>query len=364
MTKKVKTGILMLNMGGPATLPEVGPFLQRLFGDPEIFQAPFQPISGPLLARARTKHVTELYRSIGGGSPILKWTDLQGEGMAKRLDKLSPETAPHKHYVGFRYTQPFTEGALQAMKKDGVERAVAFSQYPQFCCATTGASFNELWRETKRLGMDDAFKWSLIDRWWSHPGFIRSVHNRIQEGLGKYSVEDRNDVIILFSAHSLPIPRVNRGDMYAVQIGATIEKVMESLNYSNQYLLSYQSAVGPVAWLGPRTDEMITSLGEKGRKNVMVVPIAFTSDHIETLSEIDDDFAGQAEKAGVTGFSRTESLNDAPYFIDALADIVNDHIKSNKPHTRTYELSCPQCSGKGHCRNIMNPASQLEPFHI
>ena len=125
---QVKTGIVMLNLGGPATLDAVQPFLLELFADREIIQLPFQRWLGPFIAKRRTPKVQGLYEQIGGGSPILRWTEAQGRGMVARLDRLSPETAPHRFYVAFRYVTPKSEDALRAMAADGVERAVAFTQ--------------------------------------------------------------------------------------------------------------------------------------------------------------------------------------------------------------------------------------------
>src|ERR687889_1413930 len=140
-----KTGIVMLNLGGPATLDDVEPFLLELFADREIIQLPLQKWLGPFIARRRTPKVRGLYANIGGGSPILRYTEAQGRGMVSRLDQLSPETAPHQFYVAFRYTRPTSEEALRRMHADGVQRAIAFTQYPQFSCSTTGSSLNELW---------------------------------------------------------------------------------------------------------------------------------------------------------------------------------------------------------------------------
>jgi len=172
---KVKTGIVMLNLGGPANLDEVEPFLLELFADREIIQLPFQHWLGPFIARRRAPKVRGLYDKIGGGSPILRYTRAQGQGMVERLDRLSPDTAPHGFYVAFRYIQPKSEDALRAMAADGVERAVAFTQYPQFSCSTTGSSLNELWRAAERTGLRDAFEWSIIDRWPVHAGFIGAI---------------------------------------------------------------------------------------------------------------------------------------------------------------------------------------------
>src|SRR3954463_7313897 len=195
---KPKTGIVMLNLGGPATLDDVQPFLLELFADREIIQLPFQRWLGPFIARRRTPKVRGLYAGIGGGSPILRYTEAQGRGMVARLDRLSPETAPHRFYVAFRYTRPSSDDALRAMHADGIERAVAFTQYPQFSCSTTGSSLNELWRAASRTGLSDAFEWSLLDRWPVHPSFIDAMTETVREGLDRFSPSDREKVLILF----------------------------------------------------------------------------------------------------------------------------------------------------------------------
>ena len=230
------------------------------------------------------------YAGIGGGSPILRYTRAQGQGMVERLDRLSPETAPHQFYVAFRYITPRSEDALRAMAADGVERAVAFTQYPQFSCATTGSSLNELWRAAGRTGLEPAFRWSVIDRWPVHPGFIAAMAETVREGLEQFAPEERDRVLLLFSAHSLPLNIVDRGDPYPQEIGASVQAVLEQLAVANRYLLAYQSEVGPVRWLGPSTERVIRRLGERGETRVLVVPIAFTSDHIETLSELDREY--------------------------------------------------------------------------
>src|ERR671920_1932328 len=187
-----RTGIVMLNLGGPATLDDVEPFLLELFADREIIQLPLQRWLGPFIARRRTPKVKGLYAAIGGGSPILGYTEAQGRGMVDRLDRLSPETAPHKFYVAFRYTRPGSDDALRAMHADGVRRAVAFTQYPQFSCSTTGSSLNELWRAASRAGLRDAFDWSVIDRWPVHEGFIEAMTDAVREGLLQFTPADRD----------------------------------------------------------------------------------------------------------------------------------------------------------------------------
>ena len=351
---KTKTGIVMMNLGGPATLDEVEPFLLELFADREIIQLPFQSWLGPFIARRRAPRVRGLYDSIGGGSPILRYTRAQGQGMVERLDRLSPATAPHGFYVAFRYVRPRSEDALHAMAEDGVERAVAFTQYPQFSCSTTGSSLNELWRAVERTGLSDAFEWSIIDRWPVHEGFIASMADTVREGLEQFEPGVRDEVLLLFSAHSLPLDVIDRGDAYPQEIGASVQAVVERLARPNPYLLAFQSDVGPVRWLGPSTAGVIRRLGARGQKHLLVVPIAFTSDHIETLSELDREYGEVAHRAGITHYKRTPALNDRPAFMDALADVVHEHLASGQVYSSLYRTRCPGCVNP-QCRQIRNP---------
>jgi len=348
-----------MNLGGPKTMEDVGHFLHRLFADREIIQLPVQDFLGPFIARMRTRSVQKLYEEIGGGSPILKWTEVQGQGMCERLDKLSPATAPHRFCVAFRYTESTREDALLAMKRDRLRRAVAFTQYPQFSCATTGSSLNELWRAAGRLGLVNEFEWSVIDRWPTHPTFIDAMTKTVEKGLEQFTTEERDDVLILFSAHSLPLSVINRGDTYPAEVGASVYEVMRRLDFAYEYMISYQSEVGPVPWLGPSTEQMIEDLGRQNRRNVLVVGISFTSDHIETLSELDIEYAELAAESGITKFRRAPSLIDEPLFTDAMAEIVYEHLRSGEACSRQYPLRCPGCTN-AQCRNIVNPAHSFK----
>lgn len=333
---------------------------------------------GPLISKRRTPKIEEQYRSIGG-SPIRKWTQKQGEMMVQRLDKMSPQTAPHKFYICFRYADPLTSEALQQMKDDGMERAVAFSQYPQFSCTTTGSSLNHLWRELNRMQLDRTFRWSVLDRWSEHPGFIAAVAKRIGMGLDQFAPEDRSKVIIVFSAHSLPMRVVARGDAYPQEVGATVARVMDLLRAQqqkpsspstssssasssssavNRYMLAWQSQVGPLPWLSPQTGEVLEGLGRQGHKHVLVVPIAFTSDHVETLFEIDQEYKEVAHKAGITHFHRSPSLNDEPLIADAMAQLVADHLAREEVCTTQYAFNCSGCTNP-ICRSICNP---IKPY--
>jgi len=349
-SNKSPTAIVMLNMGGPSTVPETKDFLTNLFMDGDLIPLPMQKYLAPLIAKRRTPQIEQQYSDIGGGSPILKWTNIQGENMAKLLDELSPETAPHKHYVAFRYARPLTDETAQRMREDGVKRAVAFTQYPQYSCSTTGSSLNELFRRGK-AGAFDGIDWSVIDRWGTHPGFVEAVCQNIIASLQHYPEHARKDTVLLFSAHSLPMSVVNRGDPYVLEVSATVSAVMarlKELGHEHAYRLVWQSQVGPSAWMGMQTGDAIKGLARLGRKQVVMIPIAFTSDHIETLYEMDLEYVKEAKEHGID-IQRAASLNDSPTFIRAIADIAADHLKATgsgaiPPSSLQMGLRCPGCT--------------------
>jgi len=339
-----KTGIIMLNLGGPEKTEDVHDFLLRLFLDKDLIPLPAQNQLAPLIAKRRTPSIQAQYAKIGGGSPIKRWTELQGKGMVDILDKISPESAPHKFYIGFRYAHPLTEDAIEQMADDGIQHAIAFTQYPQYSCSTTGSSLNAIYRYYNNRGTPDDMTWSVIDRWPTHKGLVQAFVESIKQEILKFPKEDQDDVVILFSAHSLPMKVVNRGDPYPTEVAATVQRVMEGLGHSHAYRLVWQSKVGPLPWLSPQTDEAIKGLVERGRKNILLVPIAFTSDHIETLFELDLEYAQElGAEVGVKNIRRAASLNDNPIFLQALADIVKDHIDSRIACSPQLSLRCPIC---------------------
>lgn len=349
-----------MNMGGPRDIPEVEPFLNRLFLDQDIMQLKEGPAMRALayvIVKRRLNRIQEQYKEIGGGSPITKLTGVQGEAMVKHLDRISPETGPHKYYIGFRYAGPMVAEALDQMKADGVERVVAFSQYPQWSCTTAGSSYNDLWAVLKEKKMENQFKFSLIDRWPLEPKFIEAVSQNVEAALKKF--KNPKEAIIVFSAHSLPMKTINRGDPYAHEVHQTVSAVMQNLQakgHENIHIAAWQSKVGSLPWLGPQTEDVVKGLGKNGKKAVCVVPIAFTTDHIETLYEIDVEYGEVAHEAGVTEYYRASSLNDSPLFAEALADIVKRHLDAKENYSSRYKLNCPQCFSPDRCRSMMSPA--------
>ena len=357
--------MVFMNMGGPATTDDVGGFLSRLFADGDLIPlGPLQGYIGPLISRRRTPKIQKQYAAIGGGSPIGKWSQFQADEMCKILDRTNPMTAPHRPYVAFRYANPLTEEMYTKLLEDGFGkgrggRAVAFTQYPQYSCSTTGSSLNELWKWRQRLESpsrnqnltaaeaEGLIKWSVIDRWPTHPGLVEAFAENITKTLETYPEEIRDTVVLLYSAHSLPMSVVNRGDPYPSEVAATVWAVQQRLGFRNPYRLVWQSQVGPSAWLGAQTSDTVENLVKKGQKDLVLIPIAFTSDHIETLYEIDLEVIHEADQLGAEGrVRRAESLNGSPTFIQGLADLARSHLNSDEVCSRQMGLRCPGCQNE------------------
>ncbi|KAF1961926.1 ferrochelatase mitochondrial precursor [Byssothecium circinans] len=354
---KGPTAMVFMNMGGPSTTDEVHDFLSNLFADSDLIPlGRLQNYIGPYIARRRTPKIQKQYADIGGGSPIRKWSEYQAGEMCKILDATSPETAPHKPYVAFRYANPMTEEMYTQLLADGFGggkggRAVAFTQYPQYSCSTTGSSLNELWKWRQRLEgqratgeveAEGSIKWSVIDRWPTHAGLVEAFAQNIEKTLLEYPAERRADVVLLYSAHSLPMSVVNRGDPYPAEVAATVHAVNQRLGMKYRYRLVWQSQVGPQPWLGAQTSDTVKNFMKKGTTDMVLIPIAFTSDHIETLYELDKEVIGE-DAEGHEGVKRVESLNGNPVFIEALADIAKKHLQSGVACSAQMTLRCPGC---------------------
>ena len=318
----MKTGILLLNLGGPDTLDAVRPFLTRLFSDREIIKLPGGPVGqwflGRMIAFSRTKEVQENYHKIGDGSPIVCWSTLQGEGMVKRLRDRGHDV---EYALCMRYWNPDTDAALDRLESLGCDRLLSFTLYPHYSVATTGSSVAELQRVMKRR--KTRLPLARIDEWYQHPGYLDALAGRVRDALAQFP--EGATPTLLFSAHGLPQHFIDDGDPYVGHIEVTRQGILKRLP-DLPHVLAYQSRVGPVEWIGPSTDQMIDRLGREGVKDVCVVPISFVSDHIETLYEVDMLYGDQAKRVGIVNFHRPEGLNDYPPFLDALADIVEPHL--------------------------------------
>lgn len=322
MTPDKPLGLVVLNMGGPDSLSAVRPFLYQLFSDRDLIQLPagalLQKPFAAMISVLRAPKVRLNYAQIGGKSPQLEWTNRQVQGVAKELgEKVRP-------YVAMRYWAPRADAAVKAMRADGIEQAVVLSLYPHYTGATTGSSLNDFARAVQKH--HPQLRYTVIREWFEWPGYLDALASRVREGLSMFHEMVRDEVTILFSAHALPQKFIDRGDPYLEHVQATVKGVMERIGEQQPWALAFQSRSGPVQWMEPDTVDEIDRLAASGTPGVLIVPVSFVSDHIETLQEIDFEYRMHAEKVGLPRFERAPSLNDNPDFIKALAGLVREHL--------------------------------------
>ena len=319
MITRPKSGVLLLNLGGPQRLEDVRPFLYNLFSDRQIIRLGPSVLQKPLawlIARRRAPKSMANYRLIGGGSPILKKTEEQAQALQRALRDDGVLTVR----PCMRYWHPRAEQALLEMEAAKVEVIIALSLYPHYSIATTGSSLDDLYRTKNKLGLKSTLL--EIPSWPTEPLYIACLAARIGEGIDRFHGQE---VEILYSAHSLPVSFIQEGDPYVRHLEETITAV-ERLT-GRQGRLCYQSRSGPVAWLGPSTPEVIRETAQQGGKNLLVVPLSFVSDHVETLYEIDIEYRALAKGLGLN-FEMTPGLNADPMFINALRQLVITQLDS------------------------------------
>ncbi len=307
-----KFAVVLMNLGGPDSLDAVQPFLQNLFSDPDIFKIPLvQKPLAKLIAKKRAPKVIEEYKLIGGRSPIGYWTEIQRKKLEAQLNNSGKN---FKVFVAMRYWKPFTKDVAENISKNDYENIFLLPLYPQYSISTTGSSVNEWNRHYKK----DNSNVVLIENYYKNEKYIDAVLERINQALNKF--HDKSKVYLLFSAHGIPVSYVKKGDPYQKQIEETVELVVNRGKFTNPYSLAYQSKVGPMKWLEPSTDKEIERLINVGYKNLLVIPIAFVSDHIETLYELDIEYRHIAKENGVENYIVSQGLNDSDLFIEALKE--------------------------------------------
>ena len=316
-----RIGVLLFNLGGPERLDQVRPFLYNLFSDPDIIRLPWRGLQKPLawlIARQRYKLSTGYYKKIGGGSPLRKITEDQASALQAAL---AAEGIDAGVYVGMRYWDPFIDDALADIKKDRVTRLVVLPLYPQYSVSTTGSSLNRMNEIMLERGLR-GLQVSIINDYYDDARYIDALAATILEELTGYGDHDPASTHLVFSAHSVPVSYIDNGDPYLDQTRRTVELVMERIGTGRPHSLSFQSKVGPVKWLGPSTDETIRRLAAEGVHQVLLVPVSFVSEHIETLYELDILYRDVAREVGLTHYRRVPALNCRQDFIDALAALV------------------------------------------
>jgi protoporphyrin/coproporphyrin ferrochelatase len=333
----VRIGVVLFQLGGPDSPEAVEPFLYNLFSDPDIIDFPLARLAREPLARLissrRARAVREHYAEIGGKSPIGELTARQAAALEAELRK----SHDARVFVAMRYWHPMTHEVVEAVHAHALSHLVLLPLYPQYSKTTTGSSLNE-WNRLYRNG---ATPISLIPDYHDDPAYIDSVVAKVNDALARFRAPltpnnigaihelplrepSTNDVHLVFSAHGVPLSSIEHGDPYQRQIEATVRLVRARGGFPNPWRLCYQSRSGPGRWLRPFLEETLDDLSRQpeGSRRVLVIPIAFVSDHVETLHEIDIDARAHARRIGIEQFEVMPALNDSPQFIRALAQLV------------------------------------------
>jgi len=364
-------GVVMLNLGGPDSEEAVEPFLYNLFMDPAIidfsqvvyFQARgrVRQAFSKIISYFRSKSVAEDYKEISddGGSPINPLTREQAENLERTLnEQYAAQTGVNfKTYMAMRYWEPFSEEAAAQMEEDGVDEVVLLPLYPQYSKTTTGASLVE-WYELEQAGDIPEWPTSFVFEYATYPKYLEALSERIDEGLARFPDEVRDDVHLLFSAHGTPLTEMkDRRDPYCCLVHSTVKHLMEHRGHDHDFSTAFQSKVGPSKWLEPPTDETVAELAEEG-EDVLVVPVAFVTDHIETSYELAIEIPEELEEEGEPipeHYEVMPGLNSHPKFIEALADVTVTQLElpnvqtpapwSARPcyKTRDRSIRCQQC---------------------
>ena len=352
--QKVKLGVVLMNLGGPTGEEYVRPFLYNLFRDEDIIKlggGRLQDFFAKVISKFRAPGVAADYREINGCpkgctgnrhcpnrkngvvsdccSPINSLTERQRRALERHLSAMVPDEYEVKAYTCMRYWIPFADTVMDDMIEDGITHAVMLPLYPQFSWTTTGSSFRD-W-ETQRqekFGNQTPWKEFYVKNYHRNPNYLQAVNDRIDESLAEMDAETRNKTHLIFSAHGTPLLEVKSGDPYTVEIKETMEAIMKMRNHRESYWLGYQSKVGPQKWTQPNTAELVQRHLNYGIRNFLMVPIAFVTDHIETLYELGVELREDLEEEGYSfdSLKVMEGINDHPLFIRALADEVVERV--------------------------------------
>ena len=329
----MKKAVILFNLGGPDKLESVEPFLFNLFNDPAIISIPsiFRYPLAKIISKRRTPIAKNIYKEIGNKSPILELTQAQ----AKSLENNLSGKGEYKCFVVMRCWHPRALDVINKVKEYKPDEVILLPLYPQYSASTSGSSINE-WNDLCRKENYN-IKTKTICCYPTEKNFIESHVNLTKKTIK--NLENKN-FKLLFSAHGLPEIKIKKGDPYQWQIEQTVDGIMEKLKDENlDYIISYQSRVGPLKWIGPSTDEVIIKYS-KEKKGIVIVPIAFVSEHSETLVELDIEYKKLAEKNGCSFYKRVPALGTEENFIKGLAALVV------QKETRKNFVSSVMCSSK------------------
>ena len=327
-----RLGVLVIQLGGPENRAELKPFLYELFADPEILgikSAPLRKLVAWLIATFRASKSALTYEQIGW-SPIRRWTLTQARLLEQELGNDNGTGTDSSPLVraGMTCAEPTVERALLDLRAQGVTRLVVLPLYPQYSVTTTRSSFDKVTQVLAKIGWTVP-RQNAPDSWYDEPHFVEAHVARIEEAAAKLPDPDPSKTVLLYSAHSLPVSTVvKQKDPYPTHIAASVALVDEKLGRRFRSRLAFQSKVGPVPWIGPSTPDVLTQLAKEGVKQVIVCPIAFVSDHVETLYEIRILFGDQARSLGIEHYVAADGLNDHPELIRALASVVSKTVEA------------------------------------
>lgn len=342
----MKVAVVLYNLGGPDRPQDVRPFLFNLFNDPMIIGAPgpIRWLIAKLLSARRTPVAQKIYAQLGGGSPLLANTRLQAQALETALRELGENE--YRIFVAMRYWHPTADAAARDVKAWGAEKIVLLPLYPQFSTTTVG-SFLRVWQQAVRSARLDRPTKSICC-YPTEAGFVAAIAAAVRSAL--QNVAPGQQVRVLFSAHGLPKKIVTQGDPYQWQVEQTAKAVVEKLAIDGlDWRNCYQSRVGPLEWIGPATEDEIRRAGAEGLAAV-IVPVAFVSEHSETLVELDIEYRHLADAAGVAGYHRAPTVGTVQPFIDGLARLVVLALSDTaSPCSGTGARLCPANWAKCPC---------------
>jgi len=322
----IRTAVVLCNLGGPDSLDAVEPFLRNLFSDPDIFKFPLAPLTqrlfARLVARRRREEAGRGYAALGGASPIGANTQDQARALEQALADLKLRV-----FVCMRYWHPLTADVVATLKAGGFSRVVLLPLFPQYSLTSSGSAHHEFVRQCARHHYAPDVR--FVESWFREEGYVQGIVSSIEAQVGRFTVPDPKEISLLLSAHGVPRRLIDRGDPYQRHIEETCRLVSERLGWP-RITLCYQSRVGPLEWLKPYVDHVIVEQGHAGTKQILVYPIAFVSDHIETLYELGMTYAELAQKAGVREYRVVPALNDNPLLIGTLDRLVRIALKEER----------------------------------
>ena len=321
--------VVLLNLGGPDSLDAVEPFLRNLFSDHDIFKIPIgRKLFAKLISKWRAPKVRERYKRIGGKSPINEWTAVQGNMLQEMLRK---EIGAIEVHIAMRYWRPAIKDVAAGLSEKDFNRIVLLPLYPHYSTTTTGSSFKE-W-ERAYTGNPACLRY--IDQYCEDESYVSAINRRIDEAILFFPERVKDDIQIVFSAHGLPESLVKKGDPYSHQIKKTVDRVMAGRNFSHAHHQCFQSKVGPFPWLKPSTRETLIELANNHNRQVLIVPISFVSDHIETLFELEIEYKEMALRAGIENYVVMPGLNDSEIFVTALKNVALKALYINSSGQQT-----------------------------